>query len=141
MKRVFVAMIAVAASCASAIAQQATVETKGQKTSIKLEHVVSGHLKEINGKYKLRVTEAWIEPGGYVREHQHVGPGIRVVMQGEMTLTEEGKVTVYKAGDAFYESGGQTTAAENRSGGPATVLSFELLPVAHSGGSAIPPPK
>lgn len=45
------------------------VDTKGLTAKIKFESVLAGYLGELNGKYKLRVTELVLEPGGYVGEH------------------------------------------------------------------------
>ena len=61
------------------------VDTKGLVAKIKFESVLSGYLTDLNGKYKLRVTELTLEPGGHVGEHNHVGPGIRMMTFGEMT--------------------------------------------------------
>src|SRR3954463_4854295 len=55
------------------------VDTKGLVAKIKFEAPLEGFLKEINGKYKLRVTELTLAPGGHVGEHNHEGPGIRQV--------------------------------------------------------------
>jgi len=52
------------------------VDTKGLVAKIKFEAPLSGFLSEINGKYKLRVTELALAAGGHVGEHNHVGPGI-----------------------------------------------------------------
>src|SRR5262249_59357393 len=57
----------------------AKVDTKGLTAKIKYESVLSGYLGELNGKYKLRVTELVLEPGGYVGEHHHPGTGLRQV--------------------------------------------------------------
>ena len=43
--------------------------------------------------------------GGYTAEHHHAGSGIRDIISGELTFIEEGKTTVYKVGDYFYEAG------------------------------------
>src|SRR5262245_5869312 len=61
------------------------VDTKGLVAKIKFEAPLAGFLKDINGKYKLRVTELTLAPGGHVGEHNHVGPGIRQVTSGHMT--------------------------------------------------------
>jgi quercetin dioxygenase-like cupin family protein len=61
------------------------VDTKGLVAKIKFEAPLEGFLKEINGKYKLRITELTLAPGGYVGEHNHEGPGIRQVTSGYMT--------------------------------------------------------
>jgi quercetin dioxygenase-like cupin family protein len=55
------------------------VDTQGLVAKIKFEAPLGGYLTEINGKYKLRVTELTLAPGGHVGEHNHVGPGIRQV--------------------------------------------------------------
>src|SRR6266540_7502129 len=65
------------------------VDTKGLSAKIKFESVLAGYLTELNGKYKLRVTELTLEPGGHVGEHNHVGPGIRLMTLGEMTYVLE----------------------------------------------------
>jgi quercetin dioxygenase-like cupin family protein len=61
------------------------VDTKGLAARIKFEQAISGPLSEVNGRYKLRVTELVLAPGGHVGEHNHVGPGIRQVTEGRMT--------------------------------------------------------
>src|SRR4051812_25804964 len=61
------------------------VDTKGLVAKIKFEAVLGGFLSDLNNRYKLRATELTLEPGGYVGEHNHVGPGIRQVTVGEMT--------------------------------------------------------
>src|SRR5262245_25606622 len=73
----------------AAVAQTGTsavkVDTSGLVAKIKFEAPLAGSLSEINGKYKLRVTELTLAPGGHVGEHNHVGPGIRQVTSGYMT--------------------------------------------------------
>lgn len=116
-------------------------ESKGLHSTIKFEQVVSGHLKDVNGKYKLRIGEVTFDPGGYIAEHQHRGPGIRVVTAGELTLLQEGKTTVYKTGDYWLESGDITNSASNKGTVPVTIMQFELLPPDLKGGSAFIPLK
>ncbi len=122
-------------------ASPVAVDVKGQTGKIGLEQVLSGHLTDVNGKYKLRVTDVRYEPGGYTGEHQHRGPGIRFITAGELTLVQAGKATVYKAGDYFFEAGDITNAAYNKGNVPLTLLNFELLPADLKGGSAFVPLK
>jgi len=74
-------LIGLAARAGEAAAQTAgspvKVDTKGLVAKIKFEAPLAGFLNEIIGKYKLRVTELTLAPGGHVGEHNHVGPGIR----------------------------------------------------------------
>lgn len=118
---------------------QQQVERKGVTSTVKFEGTDFGYLSELNGKYKLRVTETIIEPGGYVGEHNHVGPGIRYLVSGELTFVEQGKTRTYKAGDYFYETGAITNRASSTGGSPVVNLIFEILPVDWKGGSAVPP--
>ncbi len=119
---------------------QQQLERKGLTAKVNYEHVISGHLAELNGKYKLRINEVTIQPGGYAGEHQHVGPGIRYVVSGELTLVEHGgKTTTYKTGDYFFESGDVTHAAYNKTQSPVKLIQYEILPADWKGGSGVPP--
>jgi quercetin dioxygenase-like cupin family protein len=114
------------------------VQTKGLTARIKFESVLSGYLAELNGKYKLRVTELVLEPGGYVGEHHHAGPGIRQVTSGHMTYVLPDKTLVYGPGDFFFESGDVNHTAQNKTDAPMVHLLFEILPANHQGPSIMP---
>lgn len=115
------------------------VDTKGLAAKIKFENVLSGYLSELNGKCKLRVTELVLQPGGYVGEHNHLGPGIRLVTTGYMTYVLPDKTVVYGPGDYFFESGDVNHTAYNKTDAPMVHLLFEILPVDLKGTSLIPP--
>ena len=110
------------------LAAQEKVEMRGLAATVKLEEVIFGHLSELNGKFKLRATEVTFAPGGYLGVHHHVGPGIRYVLSGEVTFSEGGQVTVYKAGDYFFETGNLAHTAENKTSQPLRILFVEILP-------------
>jgi len=118
---------------------QQKVDRKGVASTVKLGGENFGYLSDLNGKYKLVATQITVEPGGYVGDHQHVGPGIRYVADGEWTFVGEGKTITYKKGDYFYESGDITNSASNKGSSPAILITFEILPVDWKGGSAVPP--
>ena len=120
----FVALL----GAAGRLAAQESVEMRGITSAVKLEEVVFGHLTELNGKYKMRATEVTFAPGGYLGVHHHVGPGIRYVLSGEVTFTEGGRATVYKAGEYFFETGNLAHTAENKSNMPLRLLFVEILP-------------
>src|SRR3954469_4745457 len=84
------------------LAAQQHVETRGITSTVKLEEIIFGHLVELNGKYKLRATEVTFAPEAYLGVHHHVGPGIRYVISREVTFTEGGQPTIYKAGEYFF---------------------------------------
>ena len=114
------------------------VDTKGLTAKIKFESVISGYLGELNGKYKLRVTELVLEPGGYVGEHHHAGPGIRQVTSGYMTYVLPEKTVVYGPGDFFFESGDINHTAQNKTDAPMVHVLFEILPADLKGPSIMP---
>jgi quercetin dioxygenase-like cupin family protein len=114
------------------------VDTKGLVARIKFESVLEGYLTELNGRYKLRVTELTLEPGGHVGEHNHVGPGIRMMTFGEMTYVLPDKTLIYGPGDFFFESGDVNHTVFNRSDKPNQHLLFEILPADLKGPSLMP---
>jgi quercetin dioxygenase-like cupin family protein len=134
-------VLALAASPPEAAAQApggARVTTKGLTAKIKFESVLDGYLTELNGKYKLRVTELVLEPGGYVGEHHHAGPGIRQVTSGTMTYVLPDKTVIYGPGDFFFESGNVNHTAQNKTDAPMVHVLFEILPADHKGPSIMP---
>ena len=131
----FVALL----GAAGRLAAQESVDMRGITSTVKLEEVVFGHLTELNSKYKMRATEVTFAPGGYLGVHHHVGPGIRYVLSGEVTFTEGGRATVYKAGEYFFETGNLAHTAENRSNIPLRILFVEILPKNWAAPTAIPP--
>jgi quercetin dioxygenase-like cupin family protein len=130
--------IAARASQASAQASPVKVDTQGLVAKIKFEAPIAGFLSDINGKYKLRVTELTLAPGGHVGEHNHVGPGIRQVTAGEMTYVLPDKTVVYGAGDYFFEAGDVNHTVCNKTDAPMVHVLFEILPAELSGPSLIP---
>jgi quercetin dioxygenase-like cupin family protein len=113
------------------------VDTKGLIAKIKFEAPLEGFLKEINGKYKLRITELTLAPGGYVGEHNHEGPGIRQVTSGYMTYVLPDKTVIYGPGDFFFESGDINHTVFNKTDAPMVHVLFEILPVNLNGPSLI----
>lgn len=114
------------------------VDTSGLVAKIKFEAPLEGFLKEINGKYKLRVTELTLAPGGHVGEHNHEGPGIRQVTSGYMTYVLPDKTVVYGPGDFFFESGDINHTVFNKTDTPMVHVLFEILPANLNGPSLIP---
>ena len=140
MKRLVISGLIIMLYVTSSVAQDAwKLQRKDSDSKVKLETVVSGYVADLNGKYKLRVTETTFKPGGYVGEHHHAVPGMRYIAAGELTFVEPGKTTIYKAGDSFYESGTTTHTAQNKGKVPTVVIITEILPVDWKGPTAIQP--
>ena len=114
------------------------VDTKGLVAKIKYEAVLGGFLSDLNERYKLRVTELTLEAGGYVGEHNHVGPGIRQVTSGYMTYVLPDKTVVYGPGEFFFESGDINHTVFNKTDAPMVHVLFEVLPAELKGPSLIP---
>ena len=139
MKRLVPLFFLVLLSASDHSVAQPKVEARGVTAKIKLEEVIFGHLVELNGKFKLRVTEVTFDPGAYLGVHHHVGPGIRYVRSGTLTFTEGGKTTIYQAGDYFYETGNLAHTAQNKTQSPLRVIFFEVLSSDWTGPTVIPP--
>ena len=114
------------------------VETKGLVAKIKFEAPIQGFLTDLNGKYKLRVTELILEPGGYVGEHNHLGPGIRQVTAGNMTYVLPDRTVVYGPEEFFFELGDVNHTVFNKTDAPMVHLLFEVLPMDCVGPSLVP---
>jgi quercetin dioxygenase-like cupin family protein len=125
-------------AAAQASGNPVRVDTKGLVAKIKFEAPLGGFLTEINGKYKLRVTELTLAPGGHVGEHNHVGPGIRQVTSGYMTYVLPNETIVYGPGDFFFETGDINHTVYNKTDAPMVHVLFEILPVDLGGPSLIP---
>lgn len=102
------------------------VDTKGLVAKIKFEAPLEGFLTELNGKYKLRITELALDPGGYVGEHNHLGPGIRQVTSGQMTYVLPDKTVVYGPGEFFFELGDVNHTVFNKTDAPMVHVLFEI---------------
>lgn len=116
-------------------ASHSPVEMKGVKPAMKFEAPVEGFLKGVNGKLKLRASEVEFEPGGALGDHYHVGPGIRLVLAGELTVVDAatGKEQRVQAGGYFYEAGDASFRVQNRGAQPAKLLVMEILPASWQG--------
>ncbi len=121
-------------------AESLNVDTKGSSGKILYEaEIDGGHIPELVGKYKLRVTEIAIAPGGYVGDHNHLGPGIRQMTEGEMEYILPDETLTYQTGDFFFETGDVSHRVVDKSGKVSKHLLFEILPVDLAGTSLILP--
>ena len=124
---------------ASELSQPLKVDTKGVTAAIKYEAILGGFLTDLNGKYKLRVTEINIAPGGYVGDHNHLGPGIRQMTVGHMDYIMPDKTVTYGPGDYFFETGDVSHRVVNNTTETCQHLLFEILPEDVTGPSLILP--
>ena len=116
------------------------VDTKGVTAKILYEAPITGGLlSELNGKYKMRITQISIAAGGHVGDHNHLGPGIRQMTVGEMEYILPDKTMIYRAGDFFFETGDVSHRVNNKTSDPNSHLLFEILPMDLKGPSLIVP--
>jgi quercetin dioxygenase-like cupin family protein len=60
---------------------------------------------EIDGEQLIRLDTVSFPPGGVAYQHVHRGPGIRVLLRGEIRIETEGTTTTYGPLEAWFESG------------------------------------
>jgi quercetin dioxygenase-like cupin family protein len=128
------------ASLAALADEPIKVDTRGVAAKILYEApITGGHMPELKGKYKMRITEISIGAGGHVGDHNHLGPGIRQMTAGEMEYILPDKTVIYRTGDFFFETGDISHRVNNKTGVPNTHLLFEILPMEVKGASLIIP--
>jgi quercetin dioxygenase-like cupin family protein len=82
----------------------------------------------VTGPYSLVQQELDFAPGSQTAKHQHGGPGVITVLQGQVTLNRDGTEKTYNVGESFSETPGQTLQAFNRGGTELIVAATYLLP-------------
>lgn len=82
----------------------------------------------ITGGYSLVQQVLDFAPGSQTPQHQHGGPGLITVVQGQLTVSRDGLVRTFNAGDSFVELPGQTLQASNRGSSDVVVAATFLLP-------------
>jgi len=89
---------------------QTTAAKKFSMTT--LQQVSLGELPR--GKWNMKSTMVTIEPGGEIPVHVHKGPGLRYVVEGEITINwKDGKSETFKTGSTYFEGAGENHPAGN----------------------------
>ena len=130
-------LLAALAIVSRAQSNTSVVERSGLHADLKIEQLISGNLTELNGKYKLRVAAVTYEPGGFVGNHHHAGPGLRCVYAGTLTYVQQGVTSRFRPGDCFYEPGNVDHHARNDGDDAVQLFNFQILPKDWTGSSAI----
>jgi quercetin dioxygenase-like cupin family protein len=66
-------------------------------------------------------------PGAQTLKHQHGGPGVITVLQGQVILSTDGVEKTYNAGDSFSELPGHTLQAFNKGSAELIVVATFIL--------------
>jgi hypothetical protein len=85
----------------------------------------------------MRIDRVGFPPGGIAFTHVHQGPGIRCVLNGEITIETEGKTNVHKAGEPWLERGHFPVLAPTTEKSETEFIRCMLLPRQCKGRSSI----
>ncbi|OLT13537.1 hypothetical protein BJF79_20470 [Actinomadura sp. CNU-125] len=85
----------------------------------------------------MRCDRVSFPPGGTAWTHVHQGPGIRVCLDGEITIETEGRTTVSGPGEAWFELGPAPVLAPTTDRTATTFVRCFLLPRALLGRSSL----
>ena len=135
MHRYILTLLVVLLSLTSATGQEPVKGYQGSVAKSKLK-ACRRLLDELNDHYKLRVTELTLAPGGHVGEHNHVGPGIRLVTAGSMTYVLPDKTVVY--GPVSSRIGGCQSYRLQEDRGTDDTFPLRILPSDLKGPSFMP---
>ncbi|OLB99053.1 MAG: hypothetical protein AUI15_09650 [Actinobacteria bacterium 13_2_20CM_2_66_6] len=82
----------------------------------------------LSGPYSLVQQTLDFAPGSQTPQHRHGGTGLITVLQGQVTLSRDGLVRTFNAGDSFVEMPGQTLQVFNRGSADLVLAATFLLP-------------
>jgi quercetin dioxygenase-like cupin family protein len=89
------------------------------------------------GEYLLRCDRVDFPPGGEAFLHTHQGPGIRVLLFGEIRIETQGATHVYPPGGPWFESGPDPVYAATHADEPSAFVRCMVLPRALRGSPSI----
>jgi quercetin dioxygenase-like cupin family protein len=118
-------LIVMAAAGTDALGQASHAEPSGRKIVAETRFDVT----DAPAQAELVQLVVDFEPGAWTSIHTHGGQAIDLVLDGELTLRQNGVDRVYKSGQAWTESIGQVHAAGNTGSGKARLLTNFLLPM------------
>ena len=80
------------------------------------------------GDWVLRCDRVDFPPGGIAHRHVHPGPGLRRLLQGELTIDRDGERHTYRAGEWWYEDGDDPVLATASASEDTAFVRVLLLP-------------
>jgi len=85
----------------------------------------------------LRCDRVDFPPGGIAYTHTHQGPGIRCLLEGQLTVAAAGESTTIVPGGAWFESGSDPVLARASNESPTGFVRVMVLPRSLKGKSSI----
>ena len=107
---------------------------RGQEKAYQSEVLQQEDVGTLEGERTMRMVMLTMEPGAEIPEHQHSGPGMRYIIEGEITIAfSDGEEQTFSAGETYFEGPGAShpageMSARNPSDGVTRVLIVETLP-------------
>lgn len=92
---------------------------------------------EPGAQYLMRCDRVDFPPGGVAYTHTHRGPGIRVLLQGELRVEVGVRASLVRPGDAWFESGPEPVYAAASDSDPTSFVRVLVLPAELRGKSSI----
>jgi quercetin dioxygenase-like cupin family protein len=83
---------------------------------------------EIDGPQLIRLDTVSFPPGGVAYQHVHRGPGIRVLLEGEIRVDTDGQSHAYGPLEAWFESGPVPVFAAASQSVPTAFVRCMVLP-------------
>ena len=87
--------------------------------------------------YLMRCDRVDIPPGAAAYAHVHAGPGIRCLLEGELTVETDGRTRRILPGQSWFESGPEPVLAYATDDRPGNFCRVMILPRAYRGRSSI----
>jgi len=117
-------LLVMAAAGMDALGQASHAEPSGRKV------VAESRFEATDAPAQAELVQLVVDfpPGAWTSIHTHGGQAIDLVLDGELTLRQNGIEQVYKSGQAWTERIGQVHAAGNTGSGQARLLTNFLLP-------------
>jgi quercetin dioxygenase-like cupin family protein len=99
--------------------------------------LMSRELALAAGEYLLRCDRVDFPPGGEAFLHTHQGPGLRVLLFGEIRIETQGATHVYSPGMPWFETGPDPVHAVTHADEPSAFVRCMVLPRALQGSPSI----
>lgn len=110
------------------------IDVQDRYSAIKLQRQIE---VEEAPEHVMRLDRVDFPPGGVALTHVHPGPGIRIVLHGEIGIEQTGQMEWMKAGEPWFERGPDPVYAPTTEQMPTAFVRCMVLPIAWRGRNTI----